>query len=174
MFKTAFLGASALLGAWSPLSAQVFSISINGAVAGSQTTVMCSSGSGPTCLANNPSGVVTDDFAKAFDFSLFTTDLAQGDNAFSYGFVRSSGYWNGIINNSGGVLTGRDLTFSIEDPTCRFGAVGCKFAFASASSFGVIGGVPEPTTWATMLLGFLAVGLAVRKNPRRARSLAAG
>jgi hypothetical protein len=168
MFKATILGGLALLGAWSPLAAQVFTVSINGGVTGTQTTLMCGPSNVQTCLSTYPNGTVSADFARSFDFTLFTANLAQGDTPFTSGLIRAGGYWTGIINNSNGLLTGRDLFYSIEDANCRFGTVGCRYASASAASFNVVGGIPEPATWATMLLGFLAIGTAMRRRPHRA------
>lgn len=102
---------------------------------------------------------------KAFDFSLAPTHLSEGDTEFSWGNPHSTGLWSGTINNSAGFLTGRNLSFALQDANCRFGTVGCQFTFANAATFNVAGGVPEPGTWVTMLLGFLAVGTALRNKP---------
>jgi hypothetical protein len=167
MIKAAALGIVGLVVAWTPLNAQVFNLSINGTVTGFQSTVMCGLGSTPTCFTTYPGGVVTEDFLKAFDLQLYPSPLLEGDTAFSWGDLRSSGLWAGTINNSGGYLTGRDLSFSYETANCRVGGPGCQFAFATASTFDVLGGIPEPGTWATMLLGFFGIGLVIRKIPRR-------
>jgi hypothetical protein len=166
MIKAAALFIVALAGAWTPLNAQVFNLSINGTVTGFQSTVMCGLGSTPTCFTTYPGGVVTEDFVKAFDLQLYPSQLPEGDAAFSWGDPRSSGLWAGTITNSGGFLTGHDLSFSYETASCRAGGPGCQFAFATASTFNVLGGIPEPGTWATMLLGFLGIGLAMRRIPR--------
>ena len=167
MSKGVAFGFLALLGVATPLSAQVFNLSINGTVTGSQTTVVCNSSSAPDCLTTYPGGVLNEQFLEAFNVSLFTAYLVQGDNPFSWGDARASGLYSGIINNSGGYLTGQNLSFIQEDSSCRFGAVGCQYVIASASTFNVVGGIPEPGTWATMLLGFFLVGMAMRNKAAR-------
>jgi hypothetical protein len=169
MFKGAALGLLAIVGAATPASAQVFSLSINGVVSGTQTTVMCSPSATVACLQTYPSGTTSQQFLQAFDVPLYTGFLAQGANSFSFGNSFSTGLWSGTINNSGGYLTGQNLTFVREDSSCRFGTVGCQSVIASALVFNVAGGVPEPGTWATMLLGFALAGTALRKNSRRLR-----
>ena len=154
----------ALLGVSTPLSAQSLTLSINGAVTGTQTTVQCSSASTPNCLATYPGGTLSEQFLTAFNFSLPPANLGQGANPFTYGNPRSSGLWSGTIINSNGFLTGQDLSFIREDSSCMFGAVGCRVVLASATAFNVVGGIPEPGTWATMLLGFFLVGSVLRKQ----------
>jgi hypothetical protein len=99
-----------------------------------------------------------EDYQSEFTLPLYMTYLPLGDSTFEWGHPRSSGLWTGIINNSDGYLTGRDLFFSYEDSGLRFGQVGSGYILASASTFSVAGGIPEPGTWAMMLLGFVAVG----------------
>jgi hypothetical protein len=49
---------------------------------------------------------------------------------------------------------------------------GCVLAFGSAETFNVslvgtpTSGVPEPATWAMMLIGFAGVGAALRRRAR--------
>jgi PEP-CTERM motif-containing protein len=47
-----------------------------------------------------------------------------------------------------------------------FGSTGNSFEFDSIAA-GVAGAVPEPATWAMMLMGFLALGAALRSQGRR-------
>jgi hypothetical protein len=100
---------------------------------------------------------------------LLPFDLKEGDNAFTHGFLSGIGYYSGIINNTGGVLIGRDLFFSYENPGVRSQTVGSMYINARATTFAVsaVAPVPEPGTWALMLLGFGAVGTALRRAPRR-------
>ena len=167
MSKGVAFGFLALLGVATPLNAQVFSLSINGTVTGAQTTVVCNSASAADCLTTYPGGTLNEQFLEAFNVSLFTTYLAQGANPFSWGDPRASGLWSGTINNADGYLTGQNLSFIHEDSGCRFGAVGCEYVIARASTFNVVGGIPEPGTWATMLLGFFLVGMVMRTKPAR-------
>ncbi|NJC05394.1 hypothetical protein GGQ97_001187 [Sphingomonas kaistensis] len=161
--------AACLFGLASPASAALTQLTISGTVMGSQGTIMCGPGSPVTCLTNYPTGVRTESYATSFMQTLLPIDLQQGDNAFSYGALRSGGLFTGIINNNNGVLTGRDLYYSFESNGVRFGTVGSNFITASATSFSVaaVSPVPEPATWALMLVGFLAVGSALRQAPRR-------
>ena len=169
MFKGAALGLLALVGAAAPGSAQVFSLSINGVVSGTQSTTVCGPASDLTCIQANPGGLVNQQFLQAFDVPLDTRFLVQGANAFTWGSPYSGGLWTGTIVNSNGYLTGQGLSFSRLGSGCQTGSVGCETVFASASIFNVAGGVPEPGTWATMLLGFALAGTALRKNSRRSR-----
>jgi len=167
MFRGFALVFLALLGVSSPLEAQVFSLSINGTVTGTQATVVCNSASGPSCLSTFPSGSSNEQFLSAFDFFLPPTNLAQGDTAFTFGNPRASGLWSGTISNMNGLLTGQNLSFIREDSSCQFGAIGCRVVIASAATFNVVGGIPEPGTWATMLLGFFLLGSVLRHKPPR-------
>lgn len=107
-------------------------------------------------------------YAKDFNNEVFFDALVQGDNRFSFGFGRGGGVWSGIIHNDKGLLTGRDLTFIFEDHGMRSGLAGSRVITASAASFNVAAPVPEPGTWALMLLGFLGVGTALRRSAVRA------
>lgn len=149
-------------------SAAIFAnVGIFGTVTGTKTTILCNSGSPLSCLSENPGGIANTPYINDFSVFLGTMNLAQGDNDFSWGHPRVSGSWSGIINNDDGYLTGRNLQFAYEDSNARFGAIGSSYIFASASTFNVVGGIPEPATWALMLMGFLAVGTALRQAPRR-------
>ena len=164
----AIMGAG-LLGLGSPAdAATVYNVSINGAVLGTKSTIMCNSESPLSCLSSYPGGVASEAYSSDFSVALFPMTLSQGDNSFSWGHPRASGSWSGIINNNNGYLTGRNLSFFQEDSGVRFGIVGQSWISASAGTFNVVGGIPEPRTWALMLIGFLAVGTALRQAPRRA------
>ena len=85
----------------------------------------------------------------------------------SFGALSGGGMYSGIINNTGGVLTGRDLIYVYENPGVRRMTVGSSYINASAQTFAVLAPVPEPGTWALMLLGFGAIGTALRRALRR-------
>ena len=70
----------------------------------------------------------------------------------------------------GFVLTGRDLNYSFQSCPPGVPTVGCRLTTATAVTFAVSGGVPEPATWALMLLGFGGIGLAMRRRPGPART----
>lgn len=172
MFKGVLFGLLVLLGLSTPANAQLVTLNINGTVTGSQTTVVCNSGSAPDCLTLNPGGTISEQFLRAFNFSINATSFVEGNNPFSTGDARIDGLWSGIVNNSGGFLTGQNISFIRESSSCRFGAIGCQYVTAGASTFNVVGNIPEPGTWATMLLGFFAVGMAMRKKAVRLHAVA--
>ena len=91
--------------------------------------------------------------------------LTEGDNPFSYGNTFGPGLYSGTIVNHAGVLTGRNLQFVYADASCRTGAVGCRNIVATSATFDVIeAAVPEPATWAMMLIGFGAMGVQLRRR----------
>lgn len=148
----------------SPAEAANYVVSISGSVTGTTVTTLCASGPGCLPSAQTKSDLYSGSFSKAIG----TLDLKEGDNAFSFGSLYSGGLFSGIITNNGGVLTGSNLSFSLQ--TCSAGApsVGCQVTTGSARLFAVSGGVPEPATWALMLMGFGAVGSALRRSRRPA------
>lgn len=143
-----------------PATASVYVVGISGSMTGTTVTTLCSPG--PGCLPADAQR--NDAFSGDFSRMLGAINLANGDNPFSFGSIYSGGLFSGIINNDGGVLSGRDLTFSLQ--TCAPGtpSVGCQVTNGSARLFAVSGGVPEPASWALFLLGFAAVGTAVRRR----------
>jgi len=166
--RTATLSAAAAFAALAaaPASAvEVFNVGAFGTLTGSTYTIVCVSGSPPGCSGGGPGGQRVDPFVSSFSFSLYTSPLAEGDNPFSYGFEFGAGFYTGIINNSGGTLTGRDLIFTrVDGGSCRQFLIGCQSVSATATTFNVTGGVPEPSTWAMMLMGFGAVGYSLRRR----------
>lgn len=162
--SVAFLAAACLVGVASSANAALVQLNISGTAVGTQTTLVC--GLGP-CSA--PSPTLSQSYAATFNQSLLPFDLREGDNAFTYGSLSGIGFYSGIINNTNGVLTGRDLYYSYENPGVRTITVGSSYINASARTFAVnaIAPVPEPATWALMLIGFGAIGTALRRAPRR-------
>lgn len=148
-----------------PAQAAVYVVGISGTLTGSTATTLCLSG--PGCLPGQSQQ--SSPFGSDFSRMLGALNLIQGDNSFSFGSPYAGGFFTGIINNSNGVLTGRDLAFSSQ--TCAPGipTVGCQVTTARAATFAVSGGVPEPATWALMLLGFGVIGTAMRR--RRATTI---
>ena len=149
-----------------PASAtQFFDVRITGNMLGTTSTVRCNSGSAAGCLATYPGGSSSDIFSRPFTWALGAMNLVEGDNAFSYGSSFGPGLYSGTIINHGGILTGRDLQFVFADNSCRSGAIGCRNIQASSTSFAVLeAAVPEPATWAMMLLGFGAIGFQLRRR----------
>ena len=139
-------------------------VGISGVTSGITTTLMCGSGSSPDCLSTYPGGVLTSAYTEPFSVAIGRIALEEGDNNFSFGSPYSGGLFSGTISYHDGILTGQDLQFSRADGSCRFASVGCQSVFASASTFNVTGGVPEPSTWMLMLIGFGAIGLALRRQ----------
>jgi len=151
-----------------PAQAAVYVVGISGTLTGSTATTLCTSG--PSCLPGQSQQ--SSPFGNDFTRMLGALNLAQGDNVFSFGSPYSGGLFNGIISNNNGVLTGRDLSFSFQTCSPGLPTIGCQLTTARAATFAVSGGVPEPATWALMLLGFGAIGTAMRR--RRAATVAVG
>jgi hypothetical protein len=82
-------------------------------------------------------------------------------------------YVSNIFNSSVGVYdynTGGLLnTINLTSPNGNFLIEDLSFDYAARSDTGGPGGVPEPSTWAMMLLGFGLVGGALRSAKRRQR-----
>lgn len=83
---------------------------------------------------------------------------------------------SGTLNSDGFNVWGTDLHYSDYGPQCT-GQNVCTTIIARAATFTprVISGsvtalppLPEPATWAMMLLGFAGIGAALRHRPRRA------
>ena len=149
-----------------PASAtQYFDVHVTGNLTGTTSTVQCNAGSSAACLSTYPGGWSTESFVSSFSLMLGVMDLVEGNNAFTYGAAFGPGLYSGTIFNNGGILTGRDLTFSYADASCRTGALGCRNIVASSASFSVLqAAVPEPATWAMMLIGFGAIGVQLRRR----------
>jgi hypothetical protein len=149
-----------------PAAAKVYSLVISGTLTGTLLTQRCNSGSPSECLASGPS-LTFDPYENDSSRLISPVVLDEGDNQFDFGFIRGAGAFSGIIANNNGYLTGRDLRFAFEDPGFRFSQIGSTAITASAATFNVIGGVPEPGTWTMLLLGFGFVGGAMRSLKRR-------
>ena len=149
-----------------PASAtQFLDVRITGDLGGAISTVQCGVGSNAACLSSFPGGSSSESFLRSFSLMLGAMNLAEGDNAFSYGYAFGSGLYSGTIANHGGVLTGRNIQFVYADASCRSGAIGCRNIVGSSASFDVVqAAVPEPATWAMMLIGFGAMGVALRRR----------
>lgn len=65
---------------------------------------------------------------------------------------------SGTVNFQGGLADGGSTFFALEDPINA----------SQITTPGQIGGVPEPATWAMMLLGFFGLGAMARSSRRRA------
>nr|WP_240309351.1 MULTISPECIES: PEPxxWA-CTERM sorting domain-containing protein [Sphingomonas] len=155
------LGAAAALTLFAaPVNAAVYLVGIGGSLSGTTTTILCTSG--PSCNPGNSQHV--DPYSGSFSTMLGALNLMQGDNPFSFGSIYSGGLFSGTINNNNGILTGLNLAYSFQSCPPGIPSVGCHLTTATAASFAVSGGVPEPATWALMLLGFGAIGTALRRR----------
>ena len=100
-------------------------------------------------------GTFTISFFRA-DGTLIQTISVLSPASTSYGFLREGGLQDirgvSIYNNDGGGVVFDNLRFDVQ-------------------SFG--GAVPEPVTWAMMLLGFGAIGATMRRRSRTQDSLQA-
>jgi hypothetical protein len=141
-----------------PASATVYVVGINGSLTGNTLTTMCTPG--PGCLSPQQSS----NYSGSFDKLLGPMNLVDGDNVFSFGSIYSGGMFSGIISNNGGMLSGRELSFSMQSCSPGQPGVGCQVTFGSTPLFAVSGGVPEPASWALMLIGFGAIGSAMRRR----------
>ncbi|WP_419807623.1 PEPxxWA-CTERM sorting domain-containing protein [Sphingomonas sp.] len=107
------------------------------------------------------------DWGSTDGYNSLTVKTAGGK---SYVYVPGTNFPAGTDGNQ--VLPGTNGVFTLKLGDDRVSSV--MFASGSNSfeldNFAIAGGVPEPTTWALMIVGFGAVGGAMRR--RRAPSLA--
>ena len=141
-------------------NAAVFDIAIFADVSGTNTRAACGPGQTfPFCP------VETLPFEQSLSAYLGPIDLMPGENPFSYGGYYTTGLFTGVITNANGLLTGHDLLYTYAG--CSGPCAGDHIV-ASAPTFRVTGGltgaVPEPGTWATLLIGLGAVGWAMRRR----------
>lgn len=101
-------------------------------------------------------------FLAALLGTVNTSGALQGSQRFSFGFL------NGTIDPN------QDIDFNPNvDSTFRIDLTGggqTVSAFAQLGAGGQIAAVPEPATWAMMLIGFGAMGVSLRRR-RRAQHL---
>lgn len=146
-------------------NATVFNVDIFANVSGTDQRAACGAGQVfPYCPLE------TIPYQASISRSLGPIDLLPGDNSFTYGGYYSTGLLTGIINNTNGLLTGRNLTYAYA--ACSGPCPG-DHVYATAASFLVTGGVPEPGTWVTLLVGIGAVGWAARRRRRPATATGA-
>ncbi len=131
----------------------------------------------------------------SFDFSLFgtaltnalvtVTNVGTGDNASFAAALLGTVQANGALQGSqqlgfgflnGNPLASEDINFdNTINSTYRIdlsGGGSSVTAFAQIGT-GAVAAVPEPATWAMMLMGFGAMGFALRRNRRRSGAMLA-
>lgn len=166
MRGTAITISLSLLFAATPAEAtvKVFDVSVFGTVNGFTRTIACNSGSPDSCLSTYPGGYTSAPFSQGFGNNFGPIGLEEGLNQLTFGYIFGGGVYNLLVNRSGDLLTGTSVTYDFTSGGVRFGQVGAYEISASARSFNVTGGVPEPRTWAMMLLGFGAMGVSLRRR----------
>lgn len=119
-------------------------------------------------FANNNVIAGFDSFLRLFDVN--GNSLASNDNSASD---------PGSPSNFGGSSFDANLTYDFTQAGTYFLRVGgcCEQAFNGGYELhvslanSVVSGVPEPSTWATMLLGFGAIGVGLRRRRKSVRHL---
>jgi hypothetical protein len=110
----------------------------------------------PECLVGTPT-------SQAFSFQTEIPDFINGVSSFTVGFSSNDGFRSGtVLELANGERTGINFSFmrggfgtetSLTAPTFRVFQLNPTV-------------VPEPATWAMMLVGFGAVGYSMRKQPK--------
>ena len=108
--------------------------------------------------------------------NVMPTGLVDGTNNFYWGYDNAYGY-NTDQGIGGGVAIWQGITFSGLSAgnyeftcgnTCGTSAVWATWSQGAVqltlTGRDVGGSVPEPSTWAMLLLGFLGIGLTLRRN----------
>lgn len=144
-------------------------VEIDASATGTTDSLMCATG--PQCA-------VTSAFAASFRQNVLIEAFVNGAAFFQSGAGSNAGIISGtVLDMGGGRLTGVDFRFS-QSLVCKqtpclnmstslaAGTFNVRQVFPSMSS-----AVPEPGTWATMLIGFGAIGGAMRRK-RHAPALA--
>jgi hypothetical protein len=114
------------------------------------------------------------DTANFTDTQLIITDIASGDgnSQSTYSFTSlTPGAFAGLTLASSSFPVG--FTYGLVGDTITLDFNGFNGAGTYVTTFNVataVGSVPEPATWAMMLLGFAAIGISVRRK-RSARTL---
>ena len=170
MVRMPVLIAAGLLFAPAPAAAAIVAAGITGTLSRVQTTILCNQSSPADCLQSTGGGLLVERSDQAFFFDLPNLPVnREGDIQFNVSTGEAR--FVGVINNAGGVLTGRDLNVAYRG-NCDTGQVGCSYASGFAATFDVISSVPEPTTWAMMVFAFGAIGWTMRRR-RVAQALTA-
>jgi hypothetical protein len=115
----------------------------------------------------------TGTFISGAGFGTFTATFSNLTNAFSFANVSASSGTARAFGAAGNLL--QSISFSAFPATFHFNVSGIKsVSFAPAGGYGVDNfafdnptpAVPEPATWAMMILGMGAVGFAMRRRQK--------
>jgi hypothetical protein len=114
-----------------------------------------------------PCGPVTTPTERNFFYDLGLLDLSSGSADFQTGDYRSIGLIGGTVLDLGGnQFTGINFAFTqVSGSPTACGVEPCQFTVTnlSAPTFSaMLAGVPEPETWLLFLVGFSAIGHALR------------
>lgn len=145
----------------SPAQSAIWVLDINASIKGT-LTVQCAQ-LGCTTQVTPFSGPVTDTIGvEEFLGSAPISDTIIGRFGGRYGGFQGTIFWDGEN------LFGRDFLYSednfISQPSKQW--TGSASTFAVSVHPGSPGPVPEPSTWAMMLLGFGGIGFAMRRRRR--------
>lgn len=173
-----YLAAVAAASLSEPASAQLFTpLPFFGYVTGVKDLLNC--GSAASCDALIGTGVPFSEFGVPFEAAI-SGDFGGAVIGDGQSVLLTQGspsgvsaiFYSGTVTNNGGVLTGTNLNYFTN--TCPEGSFSapCTTIRATAPTFVVRAGVPEPSTWAMMLLGFGAIGMAFRTKRRSKQQLA--
>lgn len=162
----ALAGLVALLVA-QPSGATLLPYTLSGTITGLKLTVTCD----PWDWNGTSDCMVFQPFERNFGV-IALLDLSPGTNVFDFGshFGPPGEYMGTIISDD--TLTGIDLSWGWSNcPTG--GAEGCISIGGEAPTFKVeAGAVPEPSTWAMMLVGLGAAAFVCRRTLSRSQRCA--
>ena len=132
--------------------------------------------------ANNKSGsfsnylTFTNDVAGIYNLSVLTQLGANGKAMVNFTTLTLSGgdIPGGYMTFDGPTINGTAWTYAISNLTLGQGQYTLNFAgtakpdaaWQGTVKFNLAGGVPEPATWAMMLVGFGLMGASVRRRQR--------
>ena len=151
-----------------PASASTIVLRMDGFATGERTVSRCGF-DGPSCV--NEVTPVAQSFS--FDWAFNDIDWVDGLARFEFGHHRSSGVNSGTVRTSGSSsFTGLNYSYFLNIQDGRGCTTTCVLDATrmSASTFNVQqiipAPVPEPATWAMMLVGFGTVGYSMRRKSK--------
>jgi hypothetical protein len=147
--------------------ANAASIFVSGIVTGYNSIWTCTPGAPIPCDFKSTG---TPSFAVGGQIPI--SDPIEGLNTFDFYFQGPHEGFSGQFSYIGGVLT--PILLSYLQYTCPASPTpgcidrgGSTTSFQIGASFPTVPGVPEPTTWLLMLIGFGAIGYAIRRPQLR-------